>query len=90
MDSVIYVDQNAIFGVSLAMRRHDNRDFIQFEELSFSTRREASLQRLDTPLDSNSTVSKKPVKGKMRIGGNSLCKSGGLGDVRVQHGIMDG
>ena len=73
MDSVVYVDQNAIFGVSFAMRRHDNRGFIKFEELSFSTRREASLQRLDTPLDDNSPVSKKPVERKMRIGSDSLC-----------------
>jgi hypothetical protein len=89
MDSVVYVDQNAIFGVSFAMRRHDNRGFIKFEELSFSTRREASLQRLDTPLDDNPRVSKKPIKGKVRIGGNSLCESRSFGDVRVQHGIVD-
>ena len=89
MDSVVYIDQNAIFGVGLAMRRHDNRGFIKFEELSFSTRREASLQRLDTPLDDNSRVSKKPIKRKMRIGGNGLCESRGLGDVRIEHGIVE-
>ena len=43
MDSIVYVDQKAIFGVGLAMRRHDNREFTKFKELSFSTRREASL-----------------------------------------------
>jgi hypothetical protein len=43
VDSVVYVNQDAIFGVGLAMGRHDNRGFIKFEELSFSTRREASL-----------------------------------------------
>ena len=73
MHSVVYVDQNTIFGVSFAMRRHDNRGFIKFEELSFPTRREASLQRLDTPLDDKSRVSKESVERKMRIGGDSLC-----------------
>ena len=43
VDSVVYVDQNAIFGVGLAMRRHHNRGFIKFKELSFLTRGEASL-----------------------------------------------
>jgi hypothetical protein len=43
VDSVVDVDQDAVFGVGLAVRRHDNRGFIKFKKLSFSTRREASL-----------------------------------------------
>jgi len=43
VDSVVHIDQNAIFGIGLAMRRHDNRGFIKSEELSFPTCREASL-----------------------------------------------
>jgi hypothetical protein len=43
VDSIVYVEQNAIFGVGLAMRRHDNREIIKFKELSFPARRKASL-----------------------------------------------
>ena len=73
MDGVVYVDQRAILGVSLAMRRHHHPSSIKLKELSFPARREASLEGLDAPLDDNSPISKKPVKRKMRIGGNSLC-----------------
>ena len=73
MDGVVYIDQRAIFGISLAMRRHHHPRSIKLKELSFPARREASLERLDAPLDDNSPISKKPVERKMRIGGNSLC-----------------
>jgi hypothetical protein len=43
VDRVVYVEQNAIFGVGFAMRRHDNRELIKLEKLSFPTRGEASL-----------------------------------------------
>ena len=43
VDSVVYVHQNAIFGVGFPMRCHDNGGFIQLEELSFPPRGEASL-----------------------------------------------
>jgi hypothetical protein len=73
MDGVVYIDQRAIFGVSLAMRRHHHPSSIKLKEVSFSARREASLERLDAPFDDNSPLSKKPVERKMPIGGNSLC-----------------
>jgi len=73
MDGVVDVNQDAIFGVSLSMRRHHHPRSIKLEELSFPARREASLERLYAPIDGNSPVSKKPIERKMRIGGNSLC-----------------
>ena len=62
MDGVVYIDQRAIFGVSLAMRRHHHPSSIKLEELSFLARREASLERLDAPFDDNSHLPKKPVE----------------------------
>jgi hypothetical protein len=90
MDGFVYVDERAILGVSLAMRRHHHPGSVKLKELSFPARREASLERLDAPLDDNPSISKKPVERKMRIGGNGLCKASGLGDIGVQHGRVDG
>ena len=73
MDGGVYINQRAISGVSLAMRRHNDRGPIKFEKLSFFARRQASLQRLDAPVDDKSRFSKKPIKREMRIGGNGLC-----------------
>ncbi len=73
MDGVVYIDQRAIFGVSLAMRRHHHPSSIKPKELSFPARREASLERLDAPVDDKSRFSENPIKREMRIGGNGLC-----------------
>jgi hypothetical protein len=73
MDGVVYIDQSAVFGVSLAMRRHHHRGLIKLEKSSFFARRQASLQRLDASVDDKSRFSKKPIKREMRIGSNGLC-----------------
>jgi hypothetical protein len=73
MDGVVYIDQRAIFGISFAMRRQHHPRPLKLEELSFPARREASLERLDAPLDDDSPILKQPVERKMRIGGNSPC-----------------
>jgi hypothetical protein len=39
MDGVVYIDQRAIFGVSFAMRRHNDPGLIKLEKLSFFARR---------------------------------------------------
>ena len=88
MDSVVYVDQNAIF-------RYVSRCAVittgpyQARGAEPPCALLSELAGLGTLLDEHSPVSKKSVKRKMRIGGDSLCEARRLGDVCMEHGIVE-